>query len=149
MEWQAIGISNVPGKHARKRHTLSGKLIVFELLGGPSFLDRGVPSPAPPVRRKPTRFAADFIHALLLSTLLDFVEVTGVMLVVVADCKEEEKVGVMKCGDLDLAEFSFSADFLIDFGESRDWYPIEEFDWRFIVLPARAVMSVKVPMLFG
>ena len=67
--------------------------MIFEPLEGPSFLDRGVPSP---VRRKPTRLAADFIHALLLSTLLDFVEGTGVWLVAVADCKEEESVGVMK-----------------------------------------------------
>ena len=96
---------------------MSGKLIVLEFLGGPSFLDRGVPSP---VRRKPTRLAADFIHALLLSALLDLVERTGVMLVVAADCKEEEKVGVMKCGDLDFAEFSFSAGFIAEFGESRD-----------------------------
>lgn len=49
-----------------------------------------------PVRRKPTRLAADFIHALLLSTLPDFVEGKGVRLVAVADCKEEENVGVMK-----------------------------------------------------
>ena len=69
------------------------------------------------------------------------------MLAVAADCKEEERVGVMKCGDLDFAEFSFSADFIAEVGESRDWYPMDEFDWRFKVLPARAVMSVKVPML--
>ena len=81
------------GKSARKRQALSGKLIVLELLGGPSFLDRGVPSP---VRRKPTRLAADFIHALLLSILLNFVEDAGVRFVAVADCKEEENVGVMK-----------------------------------------------------
>ena len=93
MEWQAKDVSNVSGEHAKKRQTLSGKLIVFELLGGPSFLDRGVPSP---VRRKPTRLAADFIHALLLSILLDLVEGTGVRLVAVADCMEEENVGVMK-----------------------------------------------------
>ena len=93
MEWRAKDVSNVSGKDARKRQTLSGKLIVLELLGGPSFLDRGVPSP---VRRKPTRLAADFIHSLLLSTLLEFVEGTGVRLVAVAVCEEEEKVGVMK-----------------------------------------------------
>ena len=92
-EWQANDVSNVSGTYANQRQTLSGKLIVFELLGGPSFLDRGVPSP---VRRKPTRLAADFIHALLLSTLPDFVEGKGVRLVAVADCKEEENVGVMK-----------------------------------------------------
>ena len=93
MEWQAKDVSNVSRKYARMRQTLSGKLIVLELLGGASFLDRGVPSP---VRRKPTRLAADFIHALLLSTLLDFVEGTGVTLVAVADCEEEENVGVIK-----------------------------------------------------
>ena len=91
--------------------------MVLELLGGPSFLDRGVPSP---VRRRPTRLAADFIHTLLLSALLDFIEDTGVRLVVAADCKEEEKVGVMKCGDLDFAEFSFSPAFFVEVGESRD-----------------------------
>lgn len=63
-----------------------------------------------PLRRKPTRLAADFIHALLLSALVDFVDGT--------DCKEE-KVGVMKCGDLDLPRFSFSAVFG-EVGESRD-----------------------------
>lgn len=73
-----------------------------------------------PVRRKPTRLAADFIHALLLSALLDFVEGTGVVVVVTTDCKEEEKVGVMKCGDLTLAEFSFSAGSFTEIGESRD-----------------------------
>lgn len=73
-----------------------------------------------PVRRKPTRLAADFIHALLLSVRLDFVEGTGVTLAVAADCKEEDKVGVMKCGDLDFAEFSFSAGFFVEVGESRD-----------------------------
>ncbi len=98
-------------------HTLSGKLTILGFLGGPSFLERGVPSP---VRRKPTRLAADFIQVLLPSALVDFVEGIGVMLAVVADCKEEEKVGVMKCGDLDFTEFSFSADFLTEFGESRD-----------------------------
>lgn len=95
---------------------LSGKLMVLEFLGSPSFLERGVPSL---VRRKPTRLAADFIHALLLSALLDFVGGTGVLLVVATDCKEEEKVGVMKCGDLDFSEFSFSPDFFDEFGESR------------------------------
>lgn len=116
MRWQANGVSNVYGK-SKERHTLSGKLIVLESWGGLSFLDRGVPSP---VRRKPTRLAADFIHALLLSALLDFAKRTGVMLAVAADCKEEERVGVMKCGDLDFAEFSFSADFIAEVGESRD-----------------------------
>lgn len=72
------------------------------------------------VRRKPTRLAADFIHALLLPGLLDFVEATGVLLVVATDCKEEENVGVMKCGDLGFSEFSFSTDFFTDSGESRD-----------------------------
>ena len=72
------------------------------------------------MRRKPTRLAADFIHALLLSALLDLVEGTGVMLVAVADCKEEEKVGVMKCGDLDIPESSFWAGFFAEVGESRD-----------------------------
>ena len=95
---------------------MSGKLIVLDVLEGSPFLDRGVPSP---VRRKPTRLAADFIHALLLSALLDFVEGIGVMLAVAADCKEEDKVGVMKCGDLDFAEFSFSAGFFIEVGDSR------------------------------
>ena len=91
--------------------------MVLELLGGPSFLERGV---LPLVWRKPTRLAADFIHALLLSALLDFVEGTGVMPVVATDCKEEERVGVMKCGDLDFSEFSFSAVFFAEVGESRD-----------------------------
>lgn len=99
------------------RRTLSGKLIVLDVLGGPSFLERGVPSP---VRRKPTRLAADFIHALLLSALLDFVAGTGVMPSVATDCKEEEKVGVMKCGDLGFPELSFSAGFFTEIGESRD-----------------------------
>lgn len=96
---------------------MSGKLIDLEFLEGSSFFDRGVPSP---LRRKPTRLAADFIHALLFSVLLDFVEGTGVTLAVAADCREEEKVGVMKCGDLDFAEFSFSAVFFIEVGEPRD-----------------------------
>lgn len=86
-------------------------------MGGTSFLERGVPSV---VRRKPTRLAADFIHALLLSILPDLVEDTGVTSVVATDCKEEEKVGVMKCGDLDFSEFSFSAGFFVEVGESRD-----------------------------
>lgn len=72
-----------------------------------------------PVRRKPTRLAADFIQVLLPSALLDFVEGKGVMPVVATDCLEE-KVGVMKCGDLDFSEFSFSADLLAEVGESRD-----------------------------
>ena len=80
------------------------------------------------VRWKPTRLAADFIHVLLLSALVDF-EGTGVILrslrscsfpLTAADCKEEEKVGVMKCGDLDLTEFSFSAGLFAEVGESRD-----------------------------
>ena len=91
--------------------------MVLELLESPSFLERGVPSP---LLRKPTRLAADFIHALLLSVLLDFVEGSGVMLVVATDCKEEEKVGVMKCGDLDFPDVSFSADFFAEVGDSRD-----------------------------
>ena len=91
-------------------------MIVLELLGTPSFLDRGVPSP---LLRKPTRLTADFIHALLLSVLLDFDEDPGVMLVVATDCSEEEKVGVMKCGDLDFPDVSFSADFFAEVGESR------------------------------
>lgn len=104
---------------------MSGKLIVLEFFESPSFLERGVPSA---VRRKPTRLAADFIHALPLSALLDF-EGTGVMLrslrscsfpLVATDCKEEENVGVMKCGDLDLPEFSFSVGFFTEVGESRD-----------------------------
>ena len=80
-------------------------------------MDRGVPSP---VRRKPTRLAADFIHALLLFALPDAVEDAGVMLAVAADCKDEEKVGVMKCGDLDFPVFSLSTGFFAEVGESRD-----------------------------
>ena len=57
---------------------------------------------------------------LLPSALLDFVEGKGVTPVVVTDCKEDEKVGVMKCGDLGFSEFSFSADLLAEVGESRD-----------------------------
>lgn len=80
------------------------------------------------VRRKPTRLAADFIHALPPSALLDF-EGTGVTLrslgscsfpLAATDCKEEEKVGVMKCGDLGLPEFSFSVGFFAEVGELRD-----------------------------
>ncbi len=75
-EARANEVSNVSGRTSKDRGTLSGKLIVLELLGGPSFLERGVPSPG---RRKPTRLAADFIHALLFSALLDFVDDTGVI----------------------------------------------------------------------
>ena len=50
------------------------------------------------------------------------------MLVVATDCKEEEKVGFMKCGDLGFPDVSFSAGFFAEFGESRDMYPIDEFD---------------------
>lgn len=73
-----------------------------------------------PVRRRPTRLAADFIHALLLSALPDFIEVTGVMQFVATDCEEEDTVGVMKCGDLDLPEFSLLDVFFGEVGESRD-----------------------------
>ena len=73
-----------------------------------------------PVRRKPTRLAADFIQALLLSALLNFVEGTGVLPFVATDCKEEENVGIMKCGDLDFPELSFSAVVFVEVGESRD-----------------------------
>lgn len=102
---------------AETDNTLSGKLIVLEFFGGPSFLERGVPSP---VRRRPTRLAADFIQALLPSALLDFVEDTGVLPFVATDCKEEENVGVMKCGDLDFSALSFSAGVIFEVGESRD-----------------------------
>lgn len=91
-------------------------MILLEVFVGPSFLER-VPSL---VRRRPTRLVAEFIHALLLSALLDFVEDTGVILVAATDCEEKEKVGVMKCGDLDLPEFSFSAGFFVEVGESSD-----------------------------
>ena len=50
------------------------------------------------------------------------------MLVVATDCKEEEKVGVMKCGDLGFPDVSFSAGFFAEVGESRDMYPIDELD---------------------
>ena len=80
-------------------------------------MDRGVPSP---VRRKPTRLTADFIHALLLFALADVVEDSGVMFAVATDCKDDEKVGVMKCGDLDFPEFSLSTGFFAEVGESRD-----------------------------
>lgn len=102
---------------AEVKHTLSGKLNVLELFAGPSFLERGVPSPA---RRKPTRLAADFIQALLLPALLDFVEDTGVLPFVATDCNEEENVGVMKCGDLGFSELSISAGIFVEVGELRD-----------------------------
>ena len=41
-------------------------------------------------------------------------------MVVTIDCEEDEKVGVIKCGDFDLAESSFWAGFFADVGESRD-----------------------------
>lgn len=73
-------------------------------------MERGVTA----VRLNPTRFAAVFIQALLLSALIGF-EATGAegvslfLVFVAVNCLEEEKVGVMKCGDLDLARFSFSS----------------------------------------
>ncbi len=36
------------------------------------------------------------------------------------DCEEEENVGVIKCGGLDLSVFSFSPGFSAEMGESRD-----------------------------
>ena len=58
------------------------------------------------------------------------------------DCLNEEKVGVMKCGDLDLPRFSFS----ILAGDCRVWYPNEEFKRRLRLLEACAVMSDKAPI---
>ena len=72
------------------------------------------------VRRKPTRLAADFIQALLFSVFRDFVEDTGAASFVATDCKEEENVGVMKCGERGIPESSFMAIFFAEFGESRD-----------------------------
>lgn len=77
-----------------------------------SFFDRGIERGVTAVRLKPTCFAAVFIHALLLSALMGF-ECNGAaglsssFEIVAVDCLEEEKVGVMKCGDPDLAMFSF------------------------------------------
>jgi len=90
--------------------TLSGKLIAFFGFAKASFLERGVPSP---FRWKPTRFAAVFIHALLPSPLTGFVDI-GVEVeasdlpLADTDCFDDEKVGVIKCGDLDLLWFSLS-----------------------------------------
>lgn len=80
--------------------------MALDCFARPSFFDRGVPSPA---RRKPTRFAADFI---MPSTLIGLAgSETGVIPLAsglaVLFCFEEESVGVMKCGDLGLPKFSF------------------------------------------
>lgn len=79
-----------------------------------SFFDRGMERGVTAVRSKPTRFAADFIQALLPSALIGFdgigaEGVSSLLVLVVLGCLEEERVGVMKCGDLDLAKFSFSS----------------------------------------
>ena len=73
-----------------------------------SFFERIFPSLT---RRNPTRFAADFIHALLSS---GFVVSKGTgddlrsfLAFLVKDCLKE-RVGVMKCGDLVLPIFSLS-----------------------------------------
>ena len=63
-------------------------------------------------RRNPTRFAADFIHALLSSGFV-VSEGTGddlrsFLTFLVKDCLKDERVGVMKCGDLGLPRFSLS-----------------------------------------
>ena len=42
------------------------------------------------------------------------------MQLVATDCEEEDRVGVMKCGDLDLPEFSLLDVFFGEVGESRD-----------------------------
>lgn len=85
--------------------TLSGKLRALACFVRPSFLDRGVPSPA---RRKPTRFAADFIMPSGLIGLAGSEAGVGILASVFAAmvCFEEDNVGVMKCGDLDLRKFS-------------------------------------------
>ena len=74
-----------------------------------SFFERVFPSLT---RRKPTRFAADFIHALLSSGFV-VSEGTGddlrsFLTLLVKDCLKDERVGVMKCGDLVLPRFSLS-----------------------------------------
>ena len=74
-----------------------------------SFVARGVPSLT---RRNPTRFAADFIHALL-SSGLNVSKGTGddvrsFLTFLLKDCLKDERVGVMKWGDLVLPTFSLS-----------------------------------------
>lgn len=90
-------------------HTLSGKLTAPACRDGMSFFERVVPSLT---RRNPTRFAADFTHALLSS---GFVVSKGTgddlrsfLTFLVKDCLKDEKVGVMKCGDPVLPRFSLS-----------------------------------------
>ncbi len=95
-----------PGEFKEAELTLSGKLMACTCFARPSFLDRGVPSPA---RRKPTRFAADFILPSTLTGLVVSGAGVGPLASVFAAtvCFEEESVGVMKCGDLGLPGFSF------------------------------------------
>ena len=88
-------------KSRRVFHTLSGKLTAPVCRDGISFFERVFPSLT---RRKPTRFAADFIHALLSSGFV-VSEGTGddlrsFLTLLVKDCLKDDRVGVMKCGDL-------------------------------------------------
>ena len=96
-------------KSRRFFHTLSGKLTAPACRDGVSFSKRVFPSLT---RRNPMRFAADFIHALLSSGFV-VSEGTGDDLrsffaFLFKDCLKDERVGVMKCGDLDLPRFSLS-----------------------------------------
>ena len=96
-------------KSQRIFHTLSGKLTAPARNDGMPFFERVSASLR---RRNPTRFAADFIHVLLSS---GFVVSDGTgddlrsfLTFLVKDCLKDERVGVMKCGDLVLPRFSLS-----------------------------------------
>lgn len=100
-----------------------------------SFFDRGMERGLTTVRLKTTRLAAVFIQALLPS---DFIgsECNGAEGLsscfgfVVADCLEEEKVGVMKCGDS--ARFSLPS----IVGDCNGRYPNDEYERRLTVFVA-------------
>ena len=74
-----------------------------------SFLERRAPSLT---RRNPTRFVADFIHALLSSGFVVSKgrgdDVGSFLIFLLKDCLKVERVGLMKCGDLVLPRFSLS-----------------------------------------
>jgi hypothetical protein len=131
---------NFAPEEIESRRTLSGKISALGCLGGPSFLERGVPSPT---RLNPTRLAAEDIQLPLPECFDEDAEVLVVRLLELAGlevvCLVEERVGDMKCG--------FLPSFSLDGTPLRVCDAIEVVELRGRALLALPVVSVSVPIL--
>lgn len=131
---------NFAPEEIESRRTLSGKISALGCLGGPSFLERGVPSPT---RLNPTRLAAEDIQLPLPECFDEDAEVLIVGLLEFAGlevvCLVEERVGDMKCG--------FLPSFSLDGTPLRVWDAIEVVELRVRAPRTMPVVSFSVPIL--